>query len=170
MSANVVKRIADQSYFTETGANHTLGPLSLPALPTPAPVSLLQSRLDSLAYTLCYLLRTPTTERAGPVPVPIGAIVELGVRLMSLNEETALKERVDPSVARAVYASLGRLQIAGGRILATVAARCVVLLMCRPSFSDQPSSDYSTGQAMLPYASDVLAAIANTLTTCPLRS
>jgi hypothetical protein len=107
---------------TETGTNHTLGPLALPALPTPAPSSALLSRLDSLSYTLCYLLRTPTTERAGSVPVPIGALAELGVRLISLNEETSVKERVDPAVVRTVYASLGRLQVAGGRILATVAA------------------------------------------------
>ena len=54
--------------------------------------------------------------------MPLGALVELGVRLMTLNEETSVKERVDPALVRTVLASLGRLQIAGGRILATTAA------------------------------------------------
>lgn len=120
-SLECISLASSRAPLADVSANHTLGPLSLPPLPSPAPPQLLLSRIDSLSYTLCYLLRTPTTERAGSVPVPIGALVELGIRLVSLNEETSIKERVDPALVRTVIASLGRLQIAGGRILATTA-------------------------------------------------
>lgn len=97
--------------------NHTLGPLALPPLPTPSPVSALV-RLESLAQALALVLRTPTSERAGAVEVPVGALVELGVRLVGMSSDMPVKERVDPATLTLSVSLLPRLQVAGCQLLA----------------------------------------------------
>ena len=67
--------------------NHTLSPLAIPALADNSPHAALV-RMEALSQTLTMLLRTPTVERAGAVEVPVGALVELGVRLVGLSTET----------------------------------------------------------------------------------
>lgn len=64
--------------------NHTLSALALPPMPTFSPVAAL-ARLEALSHALCYALRTPTSERTGPVEVPVGALVELGIRLVGMS-------------------------------------------------------------------------------------
>lgn len=66
--------------------NHTLSPLALPALSPYSPLNAL-ARLEALSQALCLLLRTPTSEKSGPVEVPVGAIVELGVRLVGMSSD-----------------------------------------------------------------------------------
>jgi len=72
--------------------NHSLSPLSLPPLPQqqdqePSPFPAL-NRLETLIKVLMRILKTPTSEKAGEVNVPVGALVELGMRLAGLNVQT----------------------------------------------------------------------------------
>ncbi|GAA5973703.1 hypothetical protein JCM11641_005089 [Rhodosporidiobolus odoratus] len=97
--------------------NHTLSPLSLPPFQAPAQLSSLQ-RLEALSRVLLHLLRTPTSEKAGPVSLPVGALVELSLRLCGLSTETPVKERVDPTTRTAVESILPRLQVIGCKLIA----------------------------------------------------
>ncbi|GAA6055489.1 hypothetical protein JCM3770_006283 [Rhodotorula araucariae] len=100
--------------------NHTLAPLALPSLADPSPISTL-TRLESLHCVLLQILRTPTTEKAGLVPLPLGALTELGVRLTSLSSLTPVRERTDPAQLNAVLAVLPRVQLAGAQLVAQLA-------------------------------------------------
>lgn len=62
-------------------------------------------RIEALSQALALLLRTPTVERVGAVEVPVGALVELGVRLVGLNTETPVSS-IDLSLARTPVADL----------------------------------------------------------------
>ena len=66
--------------------NHTIAPLALPNLADRSPLTSL-ARLEALSKVLGLILRTPTSERTGPVDIPVGALVELGVRLVGMNSE-----------------------------------------------------------------------------------
>ena len=136
-------RFADVSY------NHALSPLAMPELPTADPISAL-ARLETLNKVVLLALRTPTTEKAGPVTVPLGALVELGVRLASFSTATPIKERTDPSVRTATYALLPRLQIQGCQLLAQLAL--------------------STTSQLATHATTILTTLAKTLTTYEPRS
>ncbi|BGP05481.1 hypothetical protein JCM10049v2_001287 [Rhodotorula toruloides] len=129
--------------------NHLLSPLALPPLSDDSPASAL-ARLESLNRALLLVLRTPTTEKAGPVPVPVGALVELGVRLASFSTESPIKERTDPTILTATLALTPRLQIQGCQLLAQIALSV--------------SSQLST------HASVILSTLAKTLSSYSVRS
>ncbi|GAA5879094.1 hypothetical protein JCM3774_005567 [Rhodotorula dairenensis] len=138
------------SIFSEDMSyNHTLSPLAMPELPTDEPVAAL-ARLETLNKVVLLALRTPTTEKAGPVSVPLGALVELGVRLASFSTAMPVKERTDPSVRTATYTLLPRLQIQGCQLLAQLAL--------------------STTSQLATHATTILTALAKTLTTYDVRS
>ncbi|GAA5862531.1 hypothetical protein JCM8547_002095 [Rhodosporidiobolus lusitaniae] len=130
--------------------NHTLSPLSLPPLPDPTPHSLL-SRLESLSTVLLLTLRTPTTERAGPVPIPVPSLVELSLRLLSFTSAAPVAERTDPSVLTAVLALSPRLQLVGARLAAQLALTL-------------------GGSTLALHASTILSTLARTLGTYVPRS
>ena len=67
-----------------------LTPLALPPLLDESPVEALQ-RMEALVGTLTLVLRTPTPERVGTVEVPVGALVELGVRLAGFNADSPVR-------------------------------------------------------------------------------
>lgn len=121
----------------------------MPPLPTADPVDAL-ARLEVLAKVLLLALRTPTTEKAGPVSVPLGALVELGVRLTSFSTATPVKERTDPTLRTATYALLPRLQVQGCQLLAQIAL--------------------SAASHLATHATMILSALAKTLTTYEVRS
>ncbi|BGP22323.1 armadillo-type fold domain containing protein [Rhodotorula toruloides] len=129
--------------------NHLLSPLALPPLADDSPASAL-SRLESLTRALLLILRTPTTEKAGPVHVPVGALVELGVRLTSFSTESPIKERTDPTLLTATVALTPRLQIQGCQLLAQLAL--------------------SVGPQLSTHASVILSTLAKTLSSYPVRS
>ncbi|BGP37270.1 hypothetical protein JCM10449v2_001175 [Rhodotorula kratochvilovae] len=122
--------------------NHTLSPLALPPLVDASPISTL-TRLESLHRVLLRILRTPTTEKAGLVPLPLGALTELGVRLTSLSSLTPVRERTDPSLLTAVLSLLPRVQLLGAQLLAQLAL--------------------AAGPHLAPHAGAVLAALSGTL-------
>ncbi|GAA5916410.1 hypothetical protein JCM6882_001551 [Rhodosporidiobolus microsporus] len=140
--------------------NHTLSPLALPPLmpsltssATSNTALILPSlhRLEALSRVLLLLLRTPTTEKAGSVPVPVGALVEIALRLSGLNLETPVKERVDPTVRTQVEAvALPRLQIAGCQLAAQLSL--------------------TVGSQLAAHASAMLSTLARTLGTYAPRS
>ncbi|BGP29529.1 hypothetical protein JCM10296v2_001268 [Rhodotorula toruloides] len=139
-----------QGIFTEDVTyNHLLSPLALPPLADDSPASAL-ARLESLNRALLLILRTPTTEKAGPVPVPIGALVELGVRLASFSTESPIKERTDPTILTAILTLTPRLQVQGCQLLAQIALSV-----------DMPLSTH---------ASVILSTLAKTLSSYPVRS
>lgn len=129
--------------------NHGLSPLAMPALPTPD-AHLALSRLETLNRVLLLALRTPTTEKAGPVAVPLGALLELGVRLAAFSTATPVKERTDPTLRTATYALLPRLQIQGCQLLAQLAL--------------------ATTSQLATHATTILSTLAKTLTTYDVRS
>ncbi|GAA5979325.1 hypothetical protein JCM10908_002881 [Rhodotorula pacifica] len=145
LASHVVSGIfaEDMSY------NHTLSPLAMPALPSPNPIFAL-ARLETLVKVVLLALRTPTTEKAGPVSVPLGALVELGVRLASFSTATPVKERTDPYLRTATYALLPRIQIQGCQVLAQLAL--------------------STTSQLATHATTILTTLAKTLTTYEVRS
>ncbi|GAA5830916.1 hypothetical protein JCM11251_005075 [Rhodosporidiobolus azoricus] len=141
--------------------NHTLSPLALPPLipalsstATANNTSLILpsvQRLEALSRVLLLLLRTPTTEKAGSVSVPVGALVEIVTRLGGLNLETPVKERVDPTIRTQVeVVALPRLQIAGCQLAAQLSL--------------------TIGSQLAPHASAILASLSRTLGTYPPRS
>lgn len=117
--------------------NNTIPPLALPNLVNYSPLTAL-ARLEALSKVLALVLRTPTSERTGPVDVPVGALVELGVRLVGMNSEmpvritsssflklcvltrlgSQVKERVDPTTLTLSISLLPRLQVVGCHLLA----------------------------------------------------
>lgn len=129
--------------------NRLLSPLALPPLNDDSASSAL-ARLESLNRALILVLRTPTTEKAGTVPVPVGALVELGVRLASFTTESPIKERTDPTVLTATLAFTPRLQIQGCQLLAQIAL--------------------SAGSHLSTHASVILSTLAKTLSSYPVRS
>ncbi|GAA5860686.1 hypothetical protein JCM1840_000340 [Sporobolomyces johnsonii] len=129
--------------------NHTLAPLALPPLADSSPISA-PSRLETLSRVLNLALRTPTTEKAGTVQVPVGALVELGVRMVGMNTEMPVKERVDPTVQTLTMSLLPRIQVMGCQLLAQLGL-CV-------------------GSQLVMQASTVLSTVARTLSTYPARS
>lgn len=136
-------------FSEDVSYNHALSPLAMPELPTADAISAL-ARLETLNRVLLLALRTSTTEKAGPVSVPLGALVELGVRLASFSTATPIKERTDPSVRTATYALLPRLQIQGCQLLAHLAL--------------------STTSQLATHATTILTSLAKTLTTYKPRS
>lgn len=76
--------------FTDPLLNHTLPPLALPNLSDRSPITAL-TRLEALSRVLSRILRTPTSERTGAVDIPVGALVELGVRLVGMNSEMPVR-------------------------------------------------------------------------------
>lgn len=50
------------------------------------------SRLEALSQALCLTLRTPTSERTGPIDIPVGALVELGVRLVGMSTDMPVRQ------------------------------------------------------------------------------
>jgi len=108
------------------------------------------SRLEELSSALLYLLRTPISERAGFVPVPIGALAELGVRLTGLARDTPVRERTDPATLELVYTLLPRLQTVGCQVLAQTALAAKI--------------------ALVPHAVEIVGTVARTLGTYPVRS
>ncbi|GAA5961023.1 hypothetical protein JCM21900_002277 [Sporobolomyces salmonicolor] len=136
-------------FAEDTTYNHTLAPLALPPLEDSSPLSAL-SRLETLSRVLNLALRTPTTEKAGTVQVPVGALVELGVRMVGMNTEMPVKERVDPTVQTLTMSLLPRIQVIGCQLLAQTGL-CV-------------------GSQLVMHASAVLSTVARTLSTYPTRS
>ncbi|GAA6038507.1 hypothetical protein JCM8097_004602 [Rhodosporidiobolus ruineniae] len=140
--------------------NHNLSPLALPPLPpssstststSPSPLPAL-TRLESLSRVLLLALRTPTSEKAGTVPLPLGALVELALRLTSLSSQSPVKERTDPTVLTEVTAVvLPRLQLVGCKLAAQLALAV-------------------PGSQLALYASALLAALARTLGSYAPRS
>ncbi|CEQ39091.1 SPOSA6832_00570 [Sporobolomyces salmonicolor] len=136
-------------FAEDTTYNHTLAPLALPPLEDSSPISAL-SRLETLSRVLNLALRTPTTEKAGTVQVPVGALVELGVRMVGMNTEMPVKERVDPTVQTLTMSLLPRIQVIGCQLLAQLGL-CV-------------------GSQLVMHASAILSTVARTLSTYPTRS
>ncbi|GAA5845556.1 hypothetical protein JCM5353_006752 [Sporobolomyces roseus] len=136
--------------------NHSLSPLSLPPLPSSrqsedssSPFPALD-RLETLMKVLVRVLKTPTSEKAGQVNVPVGALVELGSRLAGFNVQTPIRERVDPSTQTLIYSLLPKLQVMGCQLLAQVAL--------------------SVGTKLVSFSSLILGTISRTLSTYPVRS
>lgn len=129
--------------------NHTLSPFKLPPLHSNTSIAALE-RIESLTIALSLALRTPTSEKTGPVEVPVGALSELGVRLVGLNLDTPIKERIDPTLLTLSISLLPRLQFCGAQLLAQLGL-CV-------------------GSRLVANASDILGTISRTLITYPLRS
>lgn len=103
--------------------NQTLAPLAL--APPPSGELFATKRIETLARCICLALRTPTSEKVGSVPVPVGAIAEIGVRLVSINAETPFKDRQDPAQMTLVRSLMPRLQLVGSQILAQLAVAYV---------------------------------------------
>lgn len=82
-------------------------------------------RIETLVDCLCRVLSTPTSEKAGNVPIPVGDIVELGNRLVLLNADAPVRERQDPAQVTLVRTLLPRLQLAGCQLLAQLAVAYV---------------------------------------------
>lgn len=95
-------------------------------------------------------LRTPTTEKAGEVSIPLGALVELGVRMVGFNRESPTKERVDPTVHTLVLSVVPKIEILGCQLLAQIGL-CV-------------------GTKMVGFSNVVLGTVARTLSTYEVRS
>lgn len=129
--------------------NHTLSPFKLPPLHANTSIAALE-RIESLTIALSLALRTPTSEKTGPVEVPVGALSELGVRLVGLNLDTPIKERIDPTLLTLSLSLLPRLQFCGAQLLAQLGL-CV-------------------GARLVANASEILGTISRTLITYPLRS
>ncbi|GAA5841663.1 hypothetical protein JCM9279_000722 [Rhodotorula babjevae] len=130
-------------FAEDTTFNHTLSPLALPPLVSDAPTNALV-RLESLTSVLLAVLRTPTTEKAGLVPLPLGALVELSTRLISLSSLTPVRERTDPALLTSVLALVvPRTQLAGARLAAQLAL--------------------ASGPHLAPHATVVLSALSATL-------
>jgi hypothetical protein len=131
--------------------NHTLSPLALPPLQgdvqTPFPAL---TRLEVLSRVLLKTLRTPTTEKAGQVSIPVGALVELGVRMVGFNRESPIKERVDPTVHTLTLTILPQVQVVGCQLLAQLGL-CI-------------------GTKMIGFSNMVLGTVARTLSTYEVRS
>lgn len=108
------------------------------------------SRLEEIASALLYLLRTPVSERAGFVAVPLGALAELGIRLTGIARDTPVREKTDPATLELVYTLLPRLQTVGCQVLAQTALAVKIHL--------------------LPHANEILGTVSRTLATYPLRS
>ncbi|GAA5924901.1 uncharacterized protein JCM15063_005765 [Sporobolomyces koalae] len=150
-SCDELAAIVSRGIFAEDDmTNHTLSPLALPPLadiesPFPA-----LARLETLAKVLLLTLRTPATEKAGQVSIPIGALVELGTRLVAMNREMPVKERTDPTIHTLVISLVPRLQIVGCQILAQLGL-CV-------------------GTQLVGFSNMVLGTVARTLSTYEIRS
>ncbi|GAA5928583.1 hypothetical protein JCM3775_004572 [Rhodotorula graminis] len=130
-------------FAEDTTFNHTLSPLAMPPLASDAPTAALV-RLESLTAVLLAVLRTPTTEKAGLVPLPLGALVELSTRLVSLSSLTPVRERTDPALLTSVLALVvPRTQLAGARLAAQLAL--------------------ASGPHLAPHAGAVLGALSATL-------
>ncbi|GAA6062703.1 hypothetical protein JCM10212_004761 [Sporobolomyces blumeae] len=150
-SIDELVRVVSSEIFSEDAmTNHSLSPLALPPLHDPTSPFLALDRLETLSKVLLLALRTPTTEKAGPVQVPIGALVELGTRLVSMNSESPMRERVDPTVRTLTLSLLPRVQIVGCQLLAQVGL--------------------TVGSHLTVHSSMVLATVARTLNTYPVRS
>ncbi|GAA5906572.1 hypothetical protein JCM8208_000483 [Rhodotorula glutinis] len=130
-------------FAEDTTFNHTLSPLALPPLASDSPTAALV-RLESLTSVLLAVLRTPTTEKAGLVPLPLGALVELSIRLVALSSLTPVRERTDPALLTSVLALVvPRTQLAGARLAAQLAL--------------------ASGPHLAPHAGAVLGALSATL-------
>ncbi|SCZ92461.1 BZ3500_MvSof-1268-A1-R1_Chr5-2g07879 [Microbotryum saponariae] len=139
----------------EARLNHTLPSLALPPLASSSSSSsatplVTLDRIENLAEVLRTVLRTPTTDRVGSVPIPLGALCELSVRLLSLHAETPVKERTDPTVVQSVISYLPRLQLVGAQLVAQTAA-CV-------------------GIRLAPHSHEILTTLVSTLATYAPRS
>lgn len=115
----------------------------------PSPLAALL-RIEALTAAITLALRSPTSERTGPVEVPVGCIAELGIRLLSFNSDMPVKDRTDPTLLTLTMSLLPRLQLAGCQILAQLAL--------------------ATGARLSANASEILGIISRTLITYPLRS
>ncbi|KAL8281544.1 hypothetical protein RQP46_006228 [Phenoliferia psychrophenolica] len=145
----LVPAVTSDIFAEDPLLNHTIPPLALPNLSDRSPLTAL-ARLEALSKVLGLILRTPTSERTGPVDVPVGALVELGVRLVGMNSEMPVKERVDPTTLTLSISLLPRLQVVGCHILAQLGL-CV-------------------GPRLAANAPEVLGAISRTALTYRLRS
>ncbi|SGY68975.1 BQ5605_C004g02935 [Microbotryum silenes-dioicae] len=139
----------------EARLNHTLPSLALPPLASSSSSSsstplVTLDRIEILAEVLRTVLRTPTTDRVGSVPIPLGALCELSVRLLSLHAETPVKERIDPTLVQSVNSYLPRLQLVGAQLVAQTAA-CV-------------------GIRLAPHSHEILTTVVSTLATYAPRS
>ncbi|SCV72503.1 BQ2448_4040 [Microbotryum intermedium] len=148
---------ATSDIFAEDGArlNHTLPSLALPpfaSLSSSSSATLIVTldRIEVLAEVLRGILRTPTTDRVGAVPIPLGALCELSVRLLSLHAETPVRERIDPTLVQSVTSFLPRLQLAGAQLVAQTAA-CV-------------------GIRLAPHSDEIFTTLISTLATYAPRS
>ncbi|GAA5984343.1 hypothetical protein JCM5350_001024 [Sporobolomyces pararoseus] len=151
-SCNESVSIVTGGIFAEDAlTNHTLSPLALPPLEgdlqTPFPAL---ARLETFSRVLLKTLRTPTTEKAGEVSIPVGALVELGVRMAGFSRESPVKERVDPMIHTLTLSILPKVQIVGCQILAQLGL-CV-------------------GTKMVGFSNMVLGTVARTLSTYEIRS
>ncbi|GAA5902037.1 uncharacterized protein JCM6883_000472 [Sporobolomyces salmoneus] len=151
-SCDELVSIVTGGIFSEDAlTNHTLSPLALPPLegdgqsPFPA-----LARLETLSLVLLKALRTPSTEKAGEVSIPVGALVELGVRMVGFNRESPTKERVDPTVHTLTMSLVPKIQVLGCQLLAQLGL-CV-------------------GTKMVGFSNVVLGTIARTLSTYEVRS
>lgn len=136
--------------------NHTLSPLALPPLPfvgsdpnSPSPFPAL-GRLSTLSSVLLKTLRTPTTEKAGQVSIPLGAIVELSTRMISMSRETPIKERVDPTTKTLVLSLVPQVQVLGCHLIAQLGM--------------------AVGTKLVAFSNVVLGTVARTLSTYEVRS
>lgn len=147
----IVERELTFAFPLDALTNHTLSPLALPPLegdgqsPFPA-----LARLETLSLVLLKALRTPSTEKAGEVSIPVGALVELGVRMVGFNRESPTKERVDPTVHTLTMSLVPKIQVLGCQLLAQLGL-CV-------------------GTKMVGFSTVVLGTIARTLSTYEVRS
>lgn len=91
LSNNLADRYDDDA-LADLLTNYTLSPFKLLPLADASPMAAL-SRLEALSQALCLALRAPTSERTGPVDVPVGALVELGVRLVGMSIDMPVSER-----------------------------------------------------------------------------
>ncbi|GAA6026106.1 hypothetical protein JCM11491_002868 [Sporobolomyces phaffii] len=151
-SCDQLTSIVTAGIFAEDAlTNHSLSPLALPPLEGDhgSPFAAL-ARLETLTLVLLETLRTPTTDRAGPVAVPLGAIVELGVRLVSFTSQSPVRDRVDPSVHTLTMTFVPKLETLGCRVLAQLAL--------------------AVGTNLVGFAGVVLGAVARTLSTYEVRS
>ncbi|GAA5871004.1 hypothetical protein JCM16303_001658 [Sporobolomyces ruberrimus] len=156
-SCDELVSIVSGGIFAEDAmTNHTLSPLALPPLPfvgndpnSPSPFPAL-ARLSTLSSVLLKTLRTPTTEKAGQVSIPLGAIVELSTRMISMSRETPIKERVDPTTKTLVLSLVPQVQVLGCHLIAQLGM--------------------AVGTKLVAFSNVVLGTVARTLSTYEVRS
>lgn len=163
------------TFVEEYGHPAALAPLSLPPLSGGAPLSQgealhpLYMRFEALVDALVYMLANPT-ERA--VPIPLGSLVQMAQRILSLTVQSPSKERADQNMRAAQMALLPRLHVQGCRLLGQIASWCVTIIWqtCSGSVDAEVLDLCSCGTYLTTYATQLLAQISFALSSYPSGS